>query len=206
MKRIQFYLTIILPIVLSVATGIIIIILNSNDILHTQAEARVMKEKNLMRSEISSARSEQSSLNREEAEYDRIIEDNRLLIDEIEHLKAELDSYNADIVRVSGLNDELRASLESKQAYLEGLTGVTDYTDGGKYKLKDNTYKCPSDIPPGKYKAEGKGKIYLINISNTAKDSKDLSTTESNSYIFDISSGESVRVEGTVDLTEMKDN
>ena len=206
MKRIQFYLTIILPVALSVAAGIMIIILNSNDILHTQAEARVMKEKNLMQSEISSARSEQSSLNREEAEYDKLIEDNRLLIDEIGHLKTELESYEADITRVNGLNNELRASLEDKQEYLAGLTDIADYTDGVKYKLTDKTYKCPSDIPPGKYKAEGKGKLYLINISNMAKDSKDLSTTESNSYVFDISSGESVRVDGTVDLTEMKNN
>ena len=205
MKRLQFYLTIILPIAAAFALGILIIILNSNSILHTQAVTRVNAEKARMQSEISNARAELSSLKKEEAEYDKKIGENSALIDEIKHLSDELEQYKNDIERVTASNSELTASLEEKKSYLEGLNGINSYSDGGKYKLKDKTYKCPSDIPAGRYKAEGKGKLHLISISNNAKDSKDLSTTESNTYVFDIASGESVRVEGTIELTEMKE-
>ncbi len=206
MKRLQFYLTIALPIALSFALGILVIILNSNSILHTQAVTRVNAEKSGMQSEISNARAELSSLKKEEAEYDRLIGENSALIDEIKHLTDELEQYKSDIDRVTASNSELTKSLEEKKSYLEGLNSIKSYSDGGKFKLKDKTYKCPADIPAGRYKAEGKGKLHLISISNNAKDSKDLSTTESNTYVFDIASGESVRVEGTVELTAMKEN
>ena len=206
MKRIQFYLTIILPIAAAFALGILIIIVNSSSILHTQAVTRVNAEKARMQSEISNARAELSSLKKEEAEYDKTIGQNSALVDEIKHLSDELEQYKKDIERVSASNSELAASLEEKKSYLEGLNSINSYFDGGKYMLKDKTYKCPSDIPAGRYKAEGKGKLHLISISNNAKDSKDLSTTESNTYVFDIASGESVRVEGAIELTEMKEN
>ena len=206
MKRLQFYLTIVLPILLSFIAGIMILILNSNSILNTRAVTRVNSEKYRMQSEINEARAASNPLKREEAEYDKLIEDNRTLVDEIEHLKDELEQYKSDIERVTASNYELAASFEEKKSYLEGLSGVNNYVDGGKYKLSSKTYKCPADIPAGRYKAVGKGKLHLISISNKAKDSKDLATTESNTYVFDIASGESIRVEGSIELTEMHEN
>ena len=204
MNKLRFYLTIILPICLSVVLGILIVVLNFNSVLQSRTAAKVDKEKSDMQREISLLKERQKELEREEAKYDKIIEENETIISETNALSAELKAYDDDIARASEANDTLDKSLTEKQAYLSGLSDLPTVTDGKKYALKNGNYKCPSDIPSGKYRAEGTGKLYLKDISNRIKDRVDLSTLETGSYVFEISSGESVNTDGVITLTSLK--
>lgn len=206
MRKRTIILTILLPICLSVITGAIIITLNTKSILHTRAKSIVETEKSEMRDMISKLKSQKKELERKEAEYNKLLNDNETLVEEIEALYNEIKDYETDIERATAKDAELDTALAEKQSYLEGLGEISNKTEGGKYELKDNDYKCPSDLPVGKYIAHGTGKIYLKDISNRRKDKVDLSTLESNSYAFELAAGESITVEGTVDLTEQIQN
>ncbi|MBQ3425577.1 MAG: hypothetical protein IJH37_00340 [Clostridia bacterium] len=205
-SKTHLILTFIVPVCISVLAGIIVVVLNSRSILHTHAASVVEFEKNDMREKISDLKDEKKELERKEAEYTKEISKNELLTSEIEALKENIASYDSDIERVSEKNAELEKSIEEKQSYLDGLSDISADKPGGKYSLKDKDYKCPSDIPAGKYVAKGTGKLYLKDISNRRKDKVDLSTIESNTYTFEIASGESVTVEGTIELTEQIKN
>lgn len=205
-SRTHFILTFIVPICLSVIAGILVVALNSRSILHTRAASIVEYEKSEMRDKISELKDEKKELEQKEAEYTKEISKNELLRSEIDALKENIKGYDSDIARASEKNAELDKALNEKQAYLEGLSDIAPVGPGGKYTLKDDDYKCPSDIPAGKYIAKGSGKLYLKDISNRRKDKADLSTIESNTYTFEIASGESLTVEGSVELTEQVRN
>ncbi len=206
MRNKKFYLTTVLPILLSVVAAVVIVLLNSSSILHTRAATRVANEKGAMRAGISDMKNEQKELRREEAEYDKVIEDNQKLIGEVESLRQELESYNTDINRGAEKNSGLDASLADKQTYLDSLNDIQPETEGGTRKLKEGTYKSPADLPAGKYRAEGSGKLYLKDISNRQKDKADLATTDTHSYVFEIAEGESIKTEGDITLTALTDS
>ena len=198
----RFYLTIALPIFLSLAAGIVIVVLNSKSILHTRAESRVSGEQTMMSSEMDSMREEQKTLKRDEAKYDKIIDDNQSVVNNVESLKSQLAQYDIDLENANTRNAELDNSISENQAYLDSLNSIKKTTDGEERTLKDGNYKSPSDINPGKYKAEGTGTILLKNIANAQKDRINLSTIETHSYVFEIASGESINVKGEITLTE----
>lgn len=202
----RFILTVIVPICLSVAVGIAVVILNSQSILHTRAAAIVEYEKNEMKDKISDLKGEKKQLERKEAEYDKLIKKNELLRSEVEALKKSIRDYDADIARATEKDAELDRTIEQKQAYLDGLSEISPDTAGGKYKLRDGDYKCPADIPAGKYIAKGTGTLYIKDIANRRKDKADLSTIESNSYTFEIAAGESLTADGDIELTEQVKN
>ena len=192
----RFILTVVVPICLSVMTAIVVVILNSKSILHTRAEAIVEYEKKEIDDNIRDLKNEKKQLERKEAECDKLIKKNELLQSEIDALKKSIEDYDADIARAVKKDTELDKTIEQKQAYLEGLSGISPDTAGGTYKLSDGDYKCPADIPAGKYLAKGTGKLYIKDIANRRKDKADLSTIESNTYTFEIVAGESLTAEG----------
>ena len=202
----RFILTVIVPICLSVVAGIAVVILNSKSILHTRAAAIVEYEKSEMKDKIHDLKDEKKQLERKEAEYNKLIKQNELLRSEIEALKKSIEDYDSDIERATEKDAELDKEIEQKQDYLDGLSEISPDTPGGKYKLRDGDYKCPSDIPAGKYLAKGTGKLYIKDIANRRKDKADLATIESNSYTFEIAAGESLTAEGEIEITEQVKN
>ncbi|MCH5211915.1 MAG: hypothetical protein J1G06_02780 [Oscillospiraceae bacterium] len=185
------------------AAGIVIVVLNNKSILHTRAEARVAGERSMMNSEMTSMREEQKTLRRDEAKYDKIIEDNQSVINNVESLRSQLALYDTDLENANATNAELDNSISENQAYLDSLNSIKETTDGEERTLKDGNYKSPSDLSPGKYRAEGTGIILLKNIANAQKDRIDLSITDTHSYVFEIASGESINVNGEITLTEL---
>ena len=206
MRKKVFYLTIALPVFLALIAGIVIVVLNSKSILHTRAEARVYEERNAMNSEMNSMREEQKILKRDEAKYDKIIDDNRSIINNVDALKSQIAQYDTDLENANARNAELDNSILENQAYLDSLNSIRETSDGEELVFKDCDAKSPDKIPPGKYRAEGSGILILKNIANMQKDRIDLSTIDTHSYVFEIASGESIKVKGEIKLVEQKIN
>lgn len=202
----RFYLTVALPVFLALIAGVVIVVLNSKSILHTRAEARVLGERNTMNSEMSSLRDEQKTLKRDESKYDKIIDDNRAIINNVEALKSQIAQYDTDLENANARNSELDNSILENQAYLDSLNSITETSDGEELIFKNCDAKSPDKIPPGKYRAEGTGILILKNIANMQKDRIDLSTIDTHSYVFEIASGESINVKGEIKLIEQKIN
>ena len=207
MQKKLFFFTIALPVFLALAAGVVIVVLNSKSILHTRAEARVAAERTAMTAEMDSMRAEQKDLKRDEAKYDKIIEDNKAMINNVEVLKSQIEQYNTDLENANQRNAELDNSISDNQSYLDGLNSIQPPIDGDERTLEAGDYKSPSDIKPGKYRAEGTGTLLLKNIANSQKDRVDLSTIDTHSYVFEIASGESINVKGEIKLIEqVKEN
>lgn len=204
MTRKKIILTIALPVALSIAAGCTILAFHNSIGIKSNAYSLVAKEKSDMSSAISSLNEEKKQLEEDQSEYDKILNDNYTLINEVDSLYDQVELYNTDIENAKSQNEELNSQLESKQAYLDSLEQIPESSEGNKVKLKEGEHKCPSDIKAGRYKAEGTGKLYLYNIAGSLKTGvKDLSTIDSNTFTFDIASGEKIKVEGDISITEI---
>lgn len=203
MQNKKFLLTTVLPVALSIVVGILIIAINNNFILKSKARTIVMSEKKEFTANINSLKSEEKELTKASAAYDEILAQNTFLIEEVETLKSTHDGYVADIESAKSTIAELDTIIADKQAYYDSLSGIEQETEGDSISLRTGDYKCPSSIKPGRYTAEGTGKIYFYTIANTLKDKIDLSVTDTHSYTFDITSGESIKIDGSLTLTKV---
>ena len=190
----NFLLTVILPIIISLLIGILIIILNSQSIINTKATTQVMSEKNEMNSNISSLSAEKKELLYTAADYDKQIEDNRILFEEIQALTTELNTYTESINSAHGTITELDNTIAEKKAYNESLDSVS---------YKNTKLNIPQDLTAGRYKAEGSGTLLIYTIAGTLEEKQNLSVLDSHTYTFNIASGQSIKIEGTVSLTKI---
>ncbi len=198
-----FYITMI-PIIVSVVIGVLLLVFHNSIGTSSKAALMVAGEKNDMNSQISELNSQIDDLNVEIAGYNQIINANSTLINEVTSLNSELDSYNADLENARQRNSELNSQLTEKQEYLDNLSSIgTDSAEGEARELKDGEYKCPADLKSGRYRAEGEGTIYVYNIANSLTVRENLSTIDSHSYEFEISSGEKIKIEGEVSITPL---
>lgn len=203
MKRNKFLLTVALPILLSIIAGITIIVLNNSYIMNLRATAIVNKEKSEMNKEISDMISEQKKLKEDILGYDTILKEKKYAATEIEFFNKELNNYINDINNVSAKISEAEKKIEEKTNYLSSITDIPAEVKGEKKTLKAGEYKSPSELKPGRYTAEGKGTIYLYTISNSLRLKENLSLIDSHSYTFEINSGETLRIDGTVSIVEL---
>ncbi len=203
MQNKKFLLTTALPIALSVVAGILIIVINNSFILESKARSTVASEKKEFLSNIKELRAEKKQLTKEAEGYDAELKQNTMLIEEVEALKTTLDEYTADIEAANNTVLELDTAISEKQAYYDSLSELEDETVSDTKTLKSGDYKCPSSIKAGRYTAEGTGKIYFYTIANTLKDKADLSTIDTHSYSFEITSGESLKIDGSVTLKKI---
>lgn len=204
MTRKKIILTIALPVALSIAAAGCILYFHNSIGISSNAYSLVSNEKNDMSSSITELKKEKEELTDEQSGYDKTIQENYTLINEVDSLYSQLESYETDVENAKALSSELDAQLESKKNYLAGLEQIPEENEGKTMKLKDGEHKCPTDIKAARYKAEGTGKLYIYNIAGSLKTSvKDLSTMDSHSYTFEISSGEKIKTEGDVTLTEI---
>ncbi len=199
----NFLLTVILPIIISLLIGILIILLNSQSIINTKATTQVMSEKNEMNSNISSLSAEKKELLYTAADYDKQIEDNRILFEEIQALTTELNTYTESINSAHGTITELDNTITEKKAYNESLNSVSIPTQSVTKSYKNTKLNIPQDLTAGRYKAEGAGTILIYTIAGTLEEKQNLSVLDSHTYTFNIASGQSIKIEGTVSLTKI---
>ena len=203
LKNKNFVLTVILPIFVSIIIGIIIIVLNSTSILHTRATANVENEKRIMKTEMASMKKEREALLYDAADYDKTLEDNRLLVEEVDALKEDLNDYNESIEAAKEDIEELDIAIEEKTAYIESLSGLTNGELGSSQSFTNVKLNIPTDLKAGRYTAEGTGTLMIYNIAGSLQDNQNLSLLDTHSYTFNISSGQSINIEGTLSLTEI---
>lgn len=203
LKNKNFILTVILPIFISIVIGIVIIALNSQSVLKTQASAVVANEKRAMNSAMSDLKKEKKDLEKKAAEYDKTLEDNRILLDEVNALTAELNDYTTTIGKAKETSTALDTSIAEKTAYNESLSSMSGNNAGGTKSYTNVKLNIPSDLKAGRYKAEGKGTLMIYTIAGTLQDKQNLALLDTQTYTFDVTSGQSLKIEGTLSVTEI---
>lgn len=203
LKNKNFLLTVILPVIISLIIGILIIVLNNQSVLNTRALTQVLGEKNAMNSAISSLSQEKKELLYTQADYEKQIEDNRLLFEEIQALTTELNSYTESIDSAKSTIAELDKTITDKKKYNESLDSLSKETQSGTKSYKNTKLNVPQNIAAGRYKAQGTGTILIYTIAGTLEEKQNLSVLDSHSYTFNITSGQSIKIEGTVSLTRI---
>lgn len=195
-----------LPVFISMIIGLIIILSGNSFIVPSRAHKLVESEKALIQKEISELKTEQSSLENESKNYDDTLKENKDLLEEINSFKSDLSEYEADIEEAKAKITELDAEITSKKAHLDSIDEIEPEKQGKSIQLSPGEYKCPNDIKAGRYSFEGTGKIYLYSIANTLSKEINLSTTDTHSFKLIITSGESIKIEGSkVKLTPILD-
>lgn len=201
----KFLLTVVLPILVSIAIGIIIIVLNSTSLLNTRAATTVLNEKNTMNGELDTLQSEKKELERTAADLDKQLSDNALLVEEINALNTRLNEYNTDIENANATIAELDKSIAEKTEYDNNLNSLETDSVGTTKSYKNVKLNIPTDLKGGRYKAEGDGTLFIYSIAGTLDDKQNLSLLDTHSYVFNITSGQSIKVEGTLTLTSLSD-
>lgn len=201
----KFLLTIVLPLSISIVLGILIVVLNSTSVLNTRVSATIAVEKNTMSDEIDTLVDKIKDLEYAAADYDKALEENKMQVDEIQSLTAELESYIANIENAKTTITELDTSIENKTKYNNSLKGIKEPTSGTTTTYKNEKLNVPSNLPAGRYKAQGTGTIMIYSIAGTLEDKQDLSLLDTHSYTFNVSSGQSVKIEGTLSLTNVSE-
>lgn len=199
----NFLLSVILPIFISILAGIVIIILNSKSVLLTRATASVEAEKRTMTREMSELKSEKDDLTAISAGYDKTLEENKILVSEVTRLTEDLANCISEIENAGLTIKELDSAIETKTAFNNSLDGIVASKPGDTVKFTNKKLNIPTDLKAGRYKAEGAGTLMIYTIAGTLQDKKDLSLTDTNTYTFDISSGQSLKIEGTLSITQI---
>ena len=203
LKNKNFIFTVIIPVFISIIVGIAIVVLNSSSILKTQASAVVASEKKQFKAEMTELKKEKKELNSEAGEYDKTLEENRLLLEEINSLTAELNDYTTSIESAKETIASLDNSIAEKTAYNESLSSLSGNEAGSTKSYTNKKLNVPSDLKAGRYKAEGTGTVMIYTIAGTLQDRQNLSLVDTHSYTFVVTSGQSLKIEGTISLTEI---
>lgn len=204
LKNKKFLLTVILPIVISIIIGTLIISLNNDYILKTRAKAIVSEEMEQMTNELNELQKQKKELNYENADLEKQLEDNYILLEEIKVLTTELDEYVESINAANITISELDKSIAEKTQYNNNLSSLDTQKIGVSKSYSNVRLNVPSDIKSGRYRADGNGKILIYTIAGTLEDKQDLSLLDSHSYTFNISSGQYIKIEGTLSLTKLE--
>lgn len=204
LKNKKFFLTSVLPVIISVILGVIIVSVNNNLIINIRANSTVNSEKEQMQKDIKDFEDQKISLQYTAADLDKKIEDDRILFEEIQALKKELEDYNTDIADAKTTIGQLDTSISEKSKYNANLDRLNNQSVVSEKTYTNIKLNIPGDVSAGRYKATGKGKLYIYTIANTLQEKQDLSLLDSNSYTFSISSGQYIKIEGTITLTNIE--
>ena len=146
LKNKNFFLTVLLPVFISIIAGAVIIFLNNSSILKTQVSAVITAEKIQMNSEMSELKAQKKELSRIKAGYDKDLEKKRLLLDEIEAMTAELNDYTTAIESAKETILSLDVSISEKKAYNESLASMSSANTGGTKSYTNKKLNIPSDL------------------------------------------------------------
>ena len=205
LKNKNFLLSVILPIVLSIIVGIFIIVLNSKSILNTKASMQVANEKSTMSEELERLKDEKKGLSSTAAKYDKDLEENKVLVDEVNSLNEDLENYKQEIEKATQTVTQLDTSMADKTAYNNSLSNITSEQPSQTKSYTNVKLNVPTDISAGRYKAEGNGKLMIYTIAGTLHDKQDLSILDTHSYVFTVTAGQSIKIENNLSLTKLSE-
>ena len=200
LKNKKFILTAILPVIISIILGIAIISVNSTMIINMRANATITREKEQMQKDIKDFEDQKISLNRTAADLDKKIENDIILLGEIQALNTELENYNNDIANAKTTISQLDINIQEKTKYNENLDRLNNTPTTSEKTYTNVKLNVPKDITSGRYTATGTGKLFIYTIANTLQEKQDLSLLDSHSYSFNVTSGQYIKIEGTITL------
>lgn len=149
-------------------------------------------------------------------EYDSLLEEKAQIESEIQAFSADaeansvvnvkmkedeekLSALQAQLDRAKSDNERITKQLEEKKKLNNQVDSVSGSVSGKETKVKANTYSCPSDIEAGSYTISGKeGNIIVYGTDNKIRVSKNLVTTDGNSYTLTIRNGERIKFDKDV--------
>ncbi|MGN1115926.1 MAG: hypothetical protein ACI4TH_05115 [Candidatus Ornithomonoglobus sp.] len=196
MSRRKFILTVAVPVILSMIIGAVIIIFSNKFIMPSKARAAAAAEKSNLVTEAAELQKQKEALEKQIADYDTKLSDQEGLITEMKKRQETLADYESELEETDAKIAEIDKLIEEKNNILNSLSDIAKETEGKATELKEGEYKCPSDIDAGRYLIEGDAKIYLYSIANTLSKKEDLSTLDTHSFKLEITSGETLKVEG----------
>lgn len=190
----KIFLAATIPLVIAVAAGSAIIICHNSFGNETYCLSLVANEKNEMQNSIDELVSKRKQLLSDNDKYDILINENGLKTSEIDSLIEEYDSYTLKLDELKENETSLDDQIITKKSYIEQLDQISVPVTGEKKTFSAGEYKCPSQIPAGRYMIEGSGYFYIYSIANTASLKENLSTIDTHSFVFDIAEGESIKL------------
>lgn len=196
MNRKKFILTIVVPVVISMITGAVIIIFSNSFIIPSKARTAAEAKKSALNAAMTELQSRKEELEKQIEDYDDDISNRESLLTEIQKRQDTLEDYESELEETQAKIDEIDSQIEEKNKILSTLSDIKEETEGEAKVLKEGEYKCPADIAAGRYTIEGDAKIYLYSIANTLSKKEDLATLDTHSFKLEISSGESLKIEG----------
>ncbi|MGN0163848.1 MAG: coiled-coil domain-containing protein [Candidatus Ornithomonoglobus sp.] len=196
MNRKKFILTIVVPVAVSIIIGIIIIIFSNSFIIPSKVRVAADSEKSRLGAETAELQKQKEELEKQIEAYDNEISKCESLLTEIQKRQDTLEDYESELEETKEKIAGLDKQIEEKNNILNALSDVKEETEGESKELDEGEYKCPADIAAGRYTIEGDAKIYLYSLANTLSKKEDLSTLDTHSFKLEITSGESLKVEG----------
>lgn len=195
---------ILIPLVIGVATGAAIILCHNSFSNEAHCLAVVNGEKNEMKNSIDDLISERKRLLSDNDKYDITINENGLKTSEIDSLIEEYENYVNKIEELKTTDNDLLNQINTKKMYVEKLAKMVNPVTGEKRTLAAGEYKCPSQLPAGRYILEGNGYFYIYSIANTASLKENLSTIDTHSFVFDIREGETLKLDEECSITSVE--
>lgn len=198
-------------IIIIAVIAVVILILAVSSVFFTYGHAVKSQAKNNFQNELSSLETENYKLEKKRSELKDYVSETESDIEtkyeiglEAEEYTSKLDAVKQEAEAAEQTLAELEASIEKKQEYLKQADSIKPLTEGNIISVTAETLECPSDISPGRYIAEGSGNLLIYTSANKLRISEVLTSIDTNSFTFDIESGESVKVTDSVIFTELK--
>lgn len=199
-QRVFLYITIISAVILTAAALFLGRVLHTNSL----AKQAVRAETELLAAENEALETRRSFLEADvSAKTDDSDEKERLnkqiteITDKINEINSALNTAKRDLSDAKTERDAVNAE------YNKMKNGISP-SKGTAKKLSDIRLLCPAQITEGRYVVSGSGTVTVTAITGSARISEKLSDIDTNSYTFDLETGERLDVLGNVTITELK--
>lgn len=196
--------------IIIIAAAAVIVILAVSAGFFAHSHATKSQAKNNFKNELSALETENYKLEKKRSELKDSVSETESDIEakneiglEAEEYINKLEATRQEVEAANQTLSNLETSIEKKQEYLKQADSIKPPVEGNILSVMSETLDCPSDISPGRYIAEGSGNLLIYNSSNKLRISENLTNIDTNSFTFDIESGESIKVTDSVTFTEL---
>lgn len=163
--------------------------------IHSQAAMLLNREIYNLNTQYKNTDSQRQLLDKQKKELEAQIHEKSYINKEIEDSVNQSEKLSKDIEEAKAKITLLDEQIAEKRSILLKIDSVSQAAKGKQLSLKEGTYECPKNIAPGRYTIKGKETLLIYTASNTLKISENLSRLDSNSFTFNIESGEKIRIE-----------
>lgn len=169
------------------------------------AHERVNKEIDTIQREYNQLDEEKKQLETTIYNLTQSINQNSSINVKIKDDEEKLAALAAELDAAKRLSETLDEQLNEKRGINNQVNSLNSNAEGKSRDIKAGTYQCTSDIEAGSYRLSGSsGNIIVYDISNSVRISKNLERLDGNEFTFSISSGEKLKIDKDMKLTEMK--